>query len=639
MPSKNAIRIHGRFTLSGWLLVGTGLCLAFSQPAFAQADDDAQELAAIKAQMRRLEAEVQAIEHRHAQRAAQHKLASANNHSSVSQFSRPVKTASNIAPARRAESPPSEGEPHSTLSLPARPTPAPLLQSGPARTELASNAPSAASPTSGGPLFQWLPSQAGAGKKHGMDLESSSPLAITQTAVDQLPPIFSIGNVSVRVGGFIDFSNIWRSSNMTSGPATAWNNFPYANSPNHGLAEERLSAQLSRFSTLLEANPTKSIRLQAYIETDFGGSAGTTNSVQISGYTPRLRQGYFTFTQKDWGLHILMGQAWSLATNYAKGILPRQEQLPAVTDNNQIPGISFTRVPQIRIGKDWAQKYWLGLSIEDPQATVAFSSPLSSGGTLPAAYGNSAGAKVFYANTGGVLLNPNSEYTYNPSPDIILKGAADTSFGHYEVFGLARWFRSLVEAPGARTTRKETKFGGGVGAGMTLPLGTQKLQLTGNILAGQGIGRYGPSLIPDTTFDGRGELTPVPEMMGALGLIGHPDKSVLLYTYGGIETAGRRRYIGANGAQYGYGVNDLNLGGCDVEFGVCNAQTRTLASFTTGGWWHFLDGHYGSLMGGLQYTYIRKFAFRGNDGEGNSVYPTTSGHTLYVTFRYFPFQQ
>nr|WP_249196136.1 hypothetical protein [Gluconobacter kondonii] len=305
--------------------------------------------------------------------------------------------------------------------------------------------------------------------------------------MDHLPPVFQIGNLTVRLGGFIDFSNIWRSSNLTSGPATAWNGFSYANSPNHGLSEERFSAQLTRFSTLLEANPTKAVRLQAYVEADFGGSGGTTNSVQINGYTPRLRQGYFTFTEKDWGLHVLMGQAWSLTTNYAKGVIPRQEQLPAVTDNNQIPGITFTRVPQVRIAKDWAQKYWLALSVEDPQATVAFSDSLSSGGTLPASYGRLAGPRVFYSNAGGVLLNPNTQYSYNPAPDIVLKAAVDTSFGHYEVFGLGRWFRGLIQPAGENHTHKSTQFGGGVGAGMTVPLGTDKLQLTGNVLAGQGV--------------------------------------------------------------------------------------------------------------------------------------------------------
>lgn len=64
-----------------------------------------------------------------------------------------------------------------------------------------------------------------------LDLDSSSPLAITQTGVDSLPPIFRIGGVSVRLGGFIDFSNIYRSKNLTSGPATSWGSFPMPTVP------------------------------------------------------------------------------------------------------------------------------------------------------------------------------------------------------------------------------------------------------------------------------------------------------------------------------------------------------------------------------------------------------------------------
>lgn len=601
------------------LLVGTLLFCLFNKPVLALADD-AQELAAIKAQMRILAAQVEAIEHRQAKRSGVSKTRT------TTLQGRGKRTATAL------------------VDGPADPAIRFSPDAQPATVAQASDLPLRAHGNSTNPLgFEWLPGSQQEVVGHGhsaLDLSSSSPASITQTSVDHLPPVFSIGGISVKLGGFVELSNIARDSNMTAGPATAWGNFPYANNPNHGLSEERISAQLSRMSVLMEANPRKDIRLQAYVETDFGGAAGTSNSVQISGYTPRMRQGYFTFTQKDWGFHLLMGQAWSLVTNYSKGLLPRQEQLPAVTDNNQIPGIAFTRVPQIRIGKDWNEKYWLGLSIEDPQGTVGSNLSTkcgfgSTGVSVPTAGGNTCS---YYQNSGGVLLNSGTSYTDNPAPDIVLKAAADTSFGHYEVFGLGRWFRSLTVAPGESTSRKHTHFGGGVGAGLTTPLGTKKLQLAGNILAGEGVGRYGPSLLPDTTLNSRGQLTPVPEIIGSLGLIGHPSKSVLLYTYGGVETAGRKSYLGNDGKQYGYGVSDQNLSGCSVEFGVCNAQTHTLASFTTGGWWHFMDGHYGSVMAGLQYTYIRKLAFKGNDGMGNSVSPTTFGNTVYVTFRYLPFQ-
>lgn len=603
-------------------LVGASIGVCFT-PCDAFASPEDEELALIKAQIRDLENRVVKIEQRR-------KTKSAFRQKTASQ-------------------PGAHGASARTSILPSHPDtalakPKPDFSSMPQRAS--AGAPAMTPPTRLAQASPPSPEETGwisasrSSDHHGsaIDLSSSSPLAITQTSVDHLPPVFSIGNISVRLGGFIDMSNIWRDSNMSSGPATAWNTFPYANSPNHGLSEERLSAQLTRLSTLLEANPTRDIRLQAYIESDLGGAAGTSNSVQISGYTPRLRQGYFTFTRKDWGIHVLMGQAWSLATNYAKGVTPRSEQLPAVTDNNQIPGITFLRVPQIRIGKDWREKYWLAISVEDPQATIAYSSDLDSGGRLPALKGYTEGPRVFYDNMGGLLLNPSAHYTDNPIPDIVVKGAVDTSLGHYEVFGLGRWFRSVVQASGAARSHKDTKFGGGVGAGLTAPLFTKELQLTGNVIAGQGIGRYGASQLPDVTFNGQGGLSPIPQIRGALGLIGHPDPSVLVYLYGGVEASGKRSYVAADGRQYGYGVTDQTLSGCAMEFGTCTAQTRTLASMTAGGWWHFLDGAYGSLMGGVQYTYIRKFAFRGNDGKGNPTYPTTFGNTVYVTFRYLPFQ-
>lgn len=627
-----------RFTLRLSLLgasLGTSL---LPLPAIASPEDE--ELALIKAQIRDLENRVIKIEQRRQAKAAGRQGPTRPSHaayrsapSSGAKLPASVDTASVTSAPDHGQTPRERFTP--ILSTPVDPH---LARAPGTRSEQADTRQSDPAQANTTPASSDLARNETTRRGSAIDLSSSSPLAITQTSVDHLPPIFSIGNISVRLGGFIDMSNIWRDSNLTSGPATAWNNFPYANSPNHGLSEERLSAQLTRLSTLLEANPTSDIRLQAYIESDLGGAAGTTNSVQISGYTPRLRQGYFTFSKKDWGFHVLMGQAWSLSTNYAKGVTPRSEQLPAVTDNNQIPGITFLRVPQIRIGKNWGEKYWLALSVEDPQATIAYSADLASGGRLPALRGYTQGPRVFYQNAGGLLLNPSAQYSDNPVPDLIVKGAVDTSLGHYEVFGLGRWFRSVIQSPDDTHSHKDTKFGGGIGAGLTTSLFTKDLQLTGNIIAGQGIGRYGASQLPDVTFNGQGGLSPIPQIRGALGLIGHPDPSVLLYVYGGIEASSKRRYIAADGMQYGYGVNDHNLAGCSVEFGVCTAQTRTLASMTTGGWWHFLDGTYGSLMGGVQYTYIRKFAFRGSDGKGGSVYPTTFGNTVYVTFRYLPFQ-
>ncbi|NHO19617.1 hypothetical protein GOB90_11660 [Acetobacter oeni] len=474
-----------------------------------------------------------------------------------------------------------------------------------------------------------------------INLSSSSPAFLTQTGVDTAPAVFRIGSVSVKLGGFIDMSNIFRDKNLTAGPATPWGSFPYSGNPNAHVSEYRPSAQLSRFSMLIEGKPSHNVTVEAYVEGDFGGSGSNSNGVQTNSYVPRMRQAYIAADDNNLGLHFLAGQAWSLATGYSKTLLRRHEQLPPVVDSNLIPGVTFTRVPQVRFIKDFNRKWWLGLSVEAPQATTGFDdTTFTSGSRLPAAAGQTVGPYVIYNSTGSGMLDPEAHYSLDVAPDIVLKGAVDTSVGHYEIFGLARWFRTVTvtgSGYGGRA-KSHVAFGGGVGGSMAVPLFSDKIQLVGDVLAGEGIGRYGPGQLPDMTFNSQGGPSPLKQINGSLGLIGHPTGSILLYTYGGIESAGRSTYLGADGNYYGYGSPTTNLSGCAIMLGTCNAETQTLASYTLGGWWHLLDGRYGSVMTGLQYTYVKKFAFKGIDDAGQTIRPMTSGNTVFVTFRYYPFQ-
>lgn len=477
-----------------------------------------------------------------------------------------------------------------------------------------------------------------------INLSSSSPTALTQTEVDSLPPIFKIGSVSVKLGGFVDMSNIYRDKNLTAGPATPWGAFPYSGNPNAHASEYRPTAQLSRFSLLIEGRPAKGVTVEAYVESDFGGSGSNSNAVQTNSYVPRMRQAYLAADDRDLGLHFLAGQAWSLTTGYTSTLLRRHEQLPPVVDSNLIPGVIFTRVPQVRFIKDFHRKWWLGLSVETPQATLGFDdSTLDSGGNIPPAMGQTSGPHVIYNSTGTGMLDPEAHYSLDAAPDIVLKGAVDTSVGHYELYGLARWFRTIVVTGGGSggvggQAHSHVVFGGGVGGSMAVPLLAGKMQLVGDVLAGKGVGRYGPSQLPDMTLSSTGAPAPLHEIIGSLGLIGHPTDNLLLYTYGGVEAAHRSVYEGADGNYYGYGSPNARLSGCSVMLGTCNAQTQSLVSYTMGGWWHLLDGRYGSVMTGLQYTYVRKFAFRGVDDGGNVSRPTANGNTVFVTFRYYPFQ-
>lgn len=584
---------------------------SFTTPAFAD-KAERQEIEALKAQLKQLEAHIQSLENRqnkgntstktrskrktYTQKSNQFQATHYSDNNRVSNSRKPVDP-SNLIPSGQNDLVTSASNPNDSF--------------------VKDNTPP---------------------HPHTLSLDSSSPLAITQTNVQNLPPIFTIGGISVKIGGFVEMTNIYRDKNMVSGPLTLWNKFPYKNDPNSRIDEDRFSAQNTRLSTLLEGHPDKRIGLQAYVESDFVSAGTTSNSISISGYTPRLRQGYFELDDSEYGLHFVGGQAWSLVTNYSKGLLPRNEQLPPVMDNNQIPGVPFTRSAQFRFVKDWNKKYWLGLSFENPEHTADFSDTVVSGGTLPIAFGRTKGATIIFNNNGSGSLNPNAKYSLSSVPDIVTKAAVDTSFGHYEIFGLARWFRTQSATDGSKNTTNNSKMGGGIGANALVPAYKKFVQLSGSIFAGQGIGRYDAIQIPDITFTGDGKPTPVPELIANMGLITHPRSDLLIYTYGSVDAAGRRTYLGADGKEHGYGARSNNLSGCGIEFGICNAQTKTLAAYTLGGWWHALDGSYGNVLTGFQYTYIRKFAFKGNNGYGNSLNPATNGNTIYLSVRYFPFQ-
>jgi len=101
--------------------------------------------------------------------------------------------------------------------------------------------------------------------------------------------------------------------------------------------------------------------------------------------------------------------------------------------------------------------------------------------------------------------------TTDQAPDIIEKAAFDPGWGHYEIFGLQRFFTDdtlrCVVGPCVAgstvmtgTTDNKTTFGAGVGGSVLLPLIPKYLELTGSILYGRGIGRYGAGQLPDVTI-------------------------------------------------------------------------------------------------------------------------------------------
>ena len=440
---------------------------------------------------------------------------------------------------------------------------------------------------------------------------------------------FELLGVRVSLGGFISADSVVRSRNETLDIASNFNNgIPYRSSPNYHTPEFHESARLSRVSLLVEGNADNVTKLTAYWEADFQGAGSSSNSAESNSYVLRERMLYAQITRSDWDFYVLGGQAYSLLTQNRIGIVPRQENTPLTIDPQFVPGFVWTRNTGVRFVKGFDHdRFDLGLSFESPQAAYYTG-------------GNGTGSLVGTidsTNAGSGTLNPDTTYSDDIAPDVIVKGTADPGWGHYEVYGIARFLHDRTSVVG--NGNNHTVLAGGGGADAIVPLIPGKLELTGSVLAGEGIGRYGTAQLPDATFSRTGAPQPLPEVIALAGLVAHPASRFDLYAYVGTEQITHRESYTEGKKGYGYGSPLYSNVGCNTEQPItsplaipCTANTSGVVQGTVGGWWRFLRGDFGTLQTGIQYSYTRKTAFEGVGGS-----PSTDDNMIFLSFRYLPF--
>ncbi len=447
---------------------------------------------------------------------------------------------------------------------------------------------------------------------------------------------FQLGGVSVQLGGFIEALAIERTRNETADFGSSFAAVPYPNTAAYHEPEFRGSARQSRFSVLIEGKPSTVVRVAGYYEMDFGAAGVSSNSNESNSYALRVRQVYATFDRADWGFHVLAGQAWSMLTLNRIGITPRQENIPLTPDGQIQVGFNWARQWQARFVKDFDNhRIWAGLSFEEPETIYSVANANSTG---------VIGGTVNYQNTGGSLLNSTANYADDIAPDVIAKLAFDPSFGHYEIYGLARFMntRETLSAPYINNGRNRTVLAGGGGAGMLLPILGRKLVFQASTLVGQGIGRYGSGQLPDATINQNGTPVPIPEIEALVGLVGHPIKTVDLYAYVGTEQEAKRSFNEQSGKtllSFGYGNGYYSDAGCNTEGStICSGQTRGLVEGTLGGYWRFMRGDWGTLQVGPSWSYVRRTAFAGTGAtRGSVVTPKTDDNIILLSLRYLPF--
>jgi hypothetical protein len=454
--------------------------------------------------------------------------------------------------------------------------------------------------------------------------------------------------VKVTLGGFVTADTVFRTRNEVNDIATSFTGIPYPFSPLYREREFHGSARASRLSVLAEGDIDPVQKLAGYWESDFLAVATSSNYTETNSWAPRVRNAYLTYDNTAWGFHLLAGQSWSLVTQNTVGITPRKENIPLTIEASYVDGFNYTRGWEIRLVKDFGQKVWLGLSVETP-ATV-LPPPLAGAGFnagIPSGANTVNGLEINAVNTATSGFLNGVNVTTNHVPDVIEKVALDPGWGHYEVFGIERWFYDntfcAVSAPtgcAVGTTSTKTSFGSAVGGSVLLPLIPKYLDAQGSVMYGRGIGRYAAGLLPDVTIAPDGSLAPLTIVQAMVGLIMHPWAGLDVYAYGGIEQVDAK-FFNAGGTAFGYGNPAFSNAGCTITTAAsfannstpdCVANNRRLTDVTVGFWQDVYKGPLGRFVTGVEYEYIRREAFGGIGGA-----PWTANNIILTSLRYHPF--
>ena len=419
------------------------------------------------------------------------------------------------------------------------------------------------------------------------------------------------------------------------------------------LSEFFGSARQSR-PTIFVDGRMKNVEFSSYVSGDFLSAGVTSTATQTNSYTFRLRQAWGQ-AKFDNGWSILGGQMWSLLTENKAGIAPSDDlgktndARPSTIDPGYNVGFTFARQYGLRLTKDFNHKVALAVSLENAQGT------LTSHGNANNFLLGEAGASNTY--------NTTSNYTFNPSPDIVAKAAFDPGFGHYEVFGLFDRFRDRVfpcgevsptcAAVSSAGVFNSSKKGGGLGANARWTFFNKHIVFGLHGFGGSGVGRYGAAQLSDLAVNGNGTLHLIKDYQG-LGTLEWHGKKLDVYLYTGAEYAARTASFDPNlksgaGAQVGYGAPTFSNAGCYTELAPavntgftptalsnCTADTRAVIEGTAGFWYRFYNGPRGRLQFGTQYSYVTRQTWSGiTPASAPSGSPEGLDGMVFTSFRYY----
>jgi hypothetical protein len=478
--------------------------------------------------------------------------------------------------------------------------------------------------------------------------------------------------ITLTPGGFL-VAEFVRRSRALGGEATPFNSLTMPGASQSNTSEFFGSGRQSRIS-MLASGQLASAKLNGYYEADFLGVGISSNNNQTNSYPLRQRQAYAQVAFNN-GWTVTGGQMWTLLTETKKGVDNRTEATPMTIDPNYTVGFSFARQYGLRLSKNFNNKAWFAVSMENPQATITthgnganflLGSAGAGGGLYNAGVtACTTAAPVGTATVGITTCSPAASYSFNPSPDLMAKMVFEPGFGHYEIFGVYSRFRDRVfpcvenfasagcgtlAAASAGHAYNSSTNGGGVGANARWSFAQKHVDFGLHGFAGRGVGRYSSSGLADASIRGDGSLDLIRTYQGLATLEFHGPK-MDVYFNAGADYAGRTySFDPVTNKTVGYGSRTFGNGGCYSEtaplntsgfvpgsLSSCTADTRVVYEGTFGLWFKPYDGarekvNRGRIQFGPQFSYVDRVAW---SGTGTPNTPHGLDAMVFTSFRYY----
>jgi hypothetical protein len=480
------------------------------------------------------------------------------------------------------------------------------------------------------------------------------------------PLYFKIGAAEFYPLGFMDLTNIYRTTTTGTGIGTGFNSVPYANQVQGHTSEDRFSAQNSRIGLRTHAK-FGSADVTGYLEADFLGF--TPPNVFDTSNSDSLRMRLYWVDYKQGMFEVLGGQSWSFMTPNRNGLsaLPGDLFYSQDVDTNYQLGLTWARQAGIRFILHPDSHVAMGVAIENPEQTCP------GGVVLPPGVSANDGSQCD-TNSGSITgsgASTNTSNVANLHPDVIVKAAFDGGpeghHVHFDVAGLFRSFKAVnlvaslpnSNLTGANTTT-DTIHGGGIAGTLNVEL-VKNFRFIATGFYSSGGGRYIASTAgPDFIIRPDGNLSGVKSGSGIGGFEYQVNPKTLIYGYYSGAYFGRNvdsvtTTVNATGAGatgtcsvttnygYGFGVGSsvLNAGAAGtcpaVPGGSPNSANRYFYEPTFGiHYTMWRNPSYGDLRLMTQFSYVSRAPWFVNAPTVAipTNLPTAHNFMVYIDLRY-----